>query len=89
MSEKLNKEMEEVVEEDTLEEASAPTVKGDAKSVKLKQQPENMQKPQGGPTASAPTAKGDAKSAKFSKVNIFFMTPFIIYVNAYNSYRLR
>jgi len=64
MSEKLNKEMEEVVEEDTLEEASAPTVKGDAKSVKLKQQPENMQKPQGGPTASAPTAKGDAKSAK-------------------------
>ena len=56
--------MEEVVEEDTLEEASAPTVKGDAKSVKLKQQPENMQKPQGGPTASAPTAKGDAKSAK-------------------------
>ena len=33
MSEKLNKEMEEVVEEDTLEEASAPTVKGDAKSV--------------------------------------------------------
>jgi len=53
-----------VVEEDTLEEASAPTVKGDAKSVKLKQQPENMQKPQGGPTASAPTAKGDAKSAK-------------------------
>ena len=64
MSEKLNKEMEEVVEEDTLEEASAPTVKGDAKSVKLKQQPENMQKPQGGPTASAPTAKGDAKSEK-------------------------
>jgi len=64
MSDELNKEMEEVVEEDTLEEASAPTVKGDAKSVKLKQQPENMQKPQGGPTASAPTAKGDAKSAK-------------------------
>ena len=31
MSEELNKEMEEVVEEDTLEEASAPTVKGDAK----------------------------------------------------------
>ena len=49
MSEKLNKEMEEVVEEDTLEEASK-TVKGDVKS-KLKQQPENMQKPQGGPTA--------------------------------------
>ena len=62
MSEELNKEMEQVVEEESVEEAVAPKTKGS--NSKLKQQPHDMQKPQGGPTASAPTTKGDAKSVK-------------------------
>ena len=62
MSEELNKEMEQVVEEESVEEAVAPKTKGS--NSKIKQQPHDMQKPQGGPTASAPTTKGDAKSVK-------------------------
>ena len=62
MSDELNKEMEQVVEEESVEEAVAPKTKGS--NSKIKQQPHDMQKPQGGPTASAPTTKGDAKSVK-------------------------
>ena len=60
MSEELNKEMEEVVEEESVEEAVAPKTKGS--NSKLKQQPHDMQKPQGGPTASAPKATSGDKS---------------------------
>ena len=62
MSEELNKEMEQEVEEESVEEDVAPKTKGS--NSKIKQQPHDMQKPQGGPTASAPTTKGDAKSVK-------------------------
>ena len=61
MSEELNKEMEQVVEEESVEEAVAPKTKGS--NSKLKQQPHDMQKPQGGPTASAPKTKGTAPMA--------------------------
>ncbi len=56
MSDELNKEMEEVVEEESVEEASAP--KANKGTVKLKQQPHDMQKPGGGPSAKAPATKG-------------------------------
>ena len=62
MSEELNKEMEQVVEEESVEEAVAPKTKGS--NSKIKQQTHDMKKQQGGPTASAPTTKGDAKSVK-------------------------
>ena len=61
MSEELNKEIEQVVEEESVEEAVAPKTKGS--NSKLKQQPHDMQKPQGGPTASAPKTKGTAPMA--------------------------
>jgi hypothetical protein len=65
MSDELNKEMEEVVEataKPTGVKAKAPSA---AKTtVKPKQEPENMQKSQGGPTASAPKAKGGSVSLK-------------------------
>ena len=61
MSEELNKGMEQVVEEESVEEAVAPKTKGS--NSKLKQQPHDMQKPQGGPTASAPKTKGTAPMA--------------------------
>ena len=61
MSEELNKEMEQVVEEESVEEAVAPKTKGS--NSKIKQQPHDMQKPQGGPTASAPKTKGTAPMA--------------------------
>ena len=61
MSDELNKEMEQVVEEESVEEAVAPKTKGS--NSKLKQQPHDMQKPQGGPTASAPKTKGTAPMA--------------------------
>ena len=56
MSDELNKEMEEVIEE-----AVAPKTKGS--NSKLKQQPHDMQKPQGGPKATAPKTKGTAPVA--------------------------
>ena len=56
MSDELNKEMEQVVEEESVEEASAPKTKGS--NSKLKQQPHDMQKSQGGPTATDPKTKG-------------------------------
>jgi hypothetical protein len=56
MSDELNKEMEEVIEE-----ASAPKTKGS--NSKLKQQPHDMQKPQGGPKATAAKTKGTAPFA--------------------------
>jgi len=61
MSEELNKEMEQVVEEESVDEAKAPTTKGS--NSKLKQQPHDMQKPQGGPTAKAEKTKGTAPMA--------------------------
>jgi len=56
MSDELNKEMEEVIEE-----AVAHKTKGN--NSKLKQQPHDMQKPQGGPKATAPKTKGTAPVA--------------------------
>ena len=56
MSDELNKEMEQVFEEESVEEASAPKTKGS--NSKLKQQPHDMQKSQGGPTATDPKTKG-------------------------------
>jgi len=56
MSDELNKEMEEVIEE-----AVAPKTKGN--NSKLKQQPHDMQKPQGGPKATAAKTKGTAPFA--------------------------
>jgi len=57
MSDELNKEMEEVIEESS----HAPKTKGS--NSKLKQQPHDMQKPQGGPKATAPKTKGTAPMA--------------------------
>ena len=58
MSEELNKEMEEVVEEEKVEEASAPKASNPS-SVKLKQEKEDMQK------AKTPaTAKSESKKVK-------------------------
>ncbi len=68
MSEELNKEMEEVVEEESVEEAVAPKTKGS--NSKLKQQPHDMQKPQGGPTASAPKATSGDKSYKAEEAEV-------------------
>ena len=68
MSEELNKEMEEVVEEESVEEAVAPKTKGS--NSKLKQQPHDMQKPQGGPTASAPKAPSGDKSYKAEEAEV-------------------
>ena len=65
MSDELNKEMEEVVEEESVEEASAP--KANKGTVKLKQQPHDMQKPQGGPTAKAEKTKGTTGFAAEAK----------------------
>ena len=62
MSDELNKEMEEVVEEESVEEATAP--KANKGAVKLKQQPHDMQKVGDGPSATAPKAKGGDKSFK-------------------------
>mgnify|MGYP001405962858 CR=1 FL=1 len=62
MSDELNKEMEEVVEEESVEEAVAPKAKKTTE--KLKQQPHDMQKSQGGPTASDPKANSGDKSFK-------------------------
>ena len=62
MSDELNKEMEEVVEEESVEEATAP--KASKGAVKLKQQPHDMQKVGDGPSATAPKAKGGDKSFK-------------------------
>ena len=59
MSEELNKEMEEVVEEESVEEAVAPKTKGS--NSKLKQQPHDMQKNMDGPAASAPKATSGDK----------------------------
>ncbi len=60
MSDELNKEMEQV-DEESVEEAVAPKATSPS-SVKLKQEPVDMQKSQGGPKASAPKAtKGAVK----------------------------
>ena len=68
MSDELNKEMEEVVEEESVEEAVAPKAKKTTE--KLKQQPHDMQKSQGGPTASAPTANSGDKSFKAEETEV-------------------
>ena len=61
MSEELNKEMEEVVEEEKVEEASAPKASNPS-SVKLKQEDDDMIKPKTSGKASAPSAtKGTVK----------------------------
>jgi len=65
MSDELNKEMEEVVEATAKPTGvSAKSPSATKTTVKVKQEPENMQKSQGGPTASSPKSKGDAKSIK-------------------------
>ena len=65
MSDELNKEMEEVVEEESVEEASAP--KANKGTAKLKQQPHDMQKPGTSSKAADPKTKvttGFAAEAK-------------------------
>ncbi len=59
MSEELTKEMEEV-EEDSVEEATAPKASNPS-SVKLKQEKENMQKARTSSSASEPKSKGAVK----------------------------
>ena len=68
MSEELNKEMEEVVEEESVEEAVAPKTKGS--NSKLKQQPHDMQKNMDGPSASAPKASSGDKSYKAEEAEV-------------------
>ena len=68
MSEELNKEMEEVVEEESVEEAVAPKTKGS--NSKLKQQPHDMQKNMDGPSASAPKATSGDKSYKAEEAEV-------------------
>ena len=68
MSEELNKEMEEVVEEESVEEAVAPKTKGS--NSKLKQQPHDMQKNMDGPSASAPKASSSDKSYKAEEAEV-------------------
>ena len=65
MSDELNKEMEEVVEEESVEEASAP--KANKGTVKLKQQPHDMQKASTSGKAADPKTKGTAPYAAESK----------------------
>ena len=65
MSEELNKEMEEVVEEESVEEASAP--KANKGTVKLKQQPHDMQKPGTSGKAADPKTKGTTGFAAEAK----------------------
>ena len=68
MSDELNKEMEEVVEEESVEEAVAPKAKKTTE--KLKQQPHDMQKNMDGPKASAPTANSGDKSFKAEETEV-------------------
>ena len=68
MSEELNKEMEEVVEEESVEEAVAPKTKGS--NSKLKQQPHDMHKNMDGPSASAPKATSGDKSYKAEEAEV-------------------